>query len=114
VVFDPKGLTLEEYDNLPPNIDLNNIKELRVPLEKILPILPSYVPASTDASFQKIITGENPGPTISVGVGLASILTANRSYQYNFEEKKSSRCSSIYICRLIRPKIRCWRHTIKR
>ncbi len=42
VIFDPKGLTLEEYNKLPPDIDLEGGKEPEVPLERICPIMPSY------------------------------------------------------------------------
>ena len=77
VVFDPKGLTLEEYNNLPLNVDLDNPQELKVPLEKIVPILPSY---ATDITvLNEIIAGERPVPTNSIGAGLAAILAASEA-----------------------------------
>jgi len=77
VVFDPKGLTLEEYNNLPLNVDLDNPQELKVPLEKIVPILPSY---ATDITvLNEIIAGERPVPTNSIGSGLAAILAASEA-----------------------------------
>ncbi|HEX9896619.1 MAG TPA: ThiF family adenylyltransferase [Dehalococcoidales bacterium] len=79
VIFGPRGLTLEEYDNLPPDVDLNGIEELHVPLERVLPILPSYIPAATHEAYRTILGRERPGPTISIGVGLASILAANEA-----------------------------------
>jgi hypothetical protein len=79
VIFAPQGLTLEEYDNLPINVDLKNIVEIHVPLEKIMPILPSYAPAATYDMVKKVYEGEKLAPTISIGVGLASILAANEA-----------------------------------
>lgn len=79
VIFAPQGLTLEEYDNLPLNVDLNNIEELHVPLERIMPVMPSYAPTATHDILQKVYAGEKLAPTISIGVGLASILAANEA-----------------------------------
>jgi len=79
VIFDPQGLTLEEYNKLPQNVNLNDTEELRVPLEVILPVVPSYATAVTADTIHKIITGERPAPTTSVGAGLASILAASEA-----------------------------------
>jgi molybdopterin/thiamine biosynthesis adenylyltransferase len=76
VIFDPDGLTLEEYDNLPPDVDLNDVEQPTVPLERICPVMPSY--AKMDI-IQEILSGKRPGPTVSIGVGLASILAANEA-----------------------------------
>ena len=79
VVFGPSGLTLEEYDNLLPDADLNKVDELNIPLEKILPVFPSYGPSQSSEEYKQIIDREKPGPTTSVGVGLTSILAANEA-----------------------------------
>ena len=79
VIFDPQGLTLEEYNKLPPDVDLNDVEKLSVPLGRILPIMPSYATAAAADTIQKIIAGERPAPTTSIGVGLASILAANEA-----------------------------------
>ena len=79
VIFDPNGLTLEEYDKLPPGIDLGDAQELRVPLERICPVMPSYAaPASDEADMimREVLAGDRPAPTNSIGVGLASIMAA--------------------------------------
>jgi molybdopterin/thiamine biosynthesis adenylyltransferase len=84
VVFDPKGLTLEEYNNLPLNVDIDNPEKLKVPLEKIVPILPSY---ATDITMLKeIIAGERPVPTNSIGAGLAAILAASEAINVILEK----------------------------
>ncbi|MDG7041754.1 MAG: ThiF family adenylyltransferase [Nitrososphaerota archaeon] len=79
VIFDPNGLTLEEYDKLPPDINLQDIQGLQVPLERICPVMPSYAaPASDEANkiLCEVLAGDRPAPTNSIGVGLASILAA--------------------------------------
>ena len=77
VVFDPHGLTLEEYNNLPSNVDIDNSEKLNVPLEKIIPVMPSY---ATDLTIiQEIIAGERAVPTTSIGAGLAAILSASEA-----------------------------------
>jgi molybdopterin/thiamine biosynthesis adenylyltransferase len=79
-IFDPKGITLEEYNKLPANIELNNVKEIAVPAERILPVVPSYAMAALSMDMiQGIIAGQRPVPTCSVGVGLTSILAAGEA-----------------------------------
>jgi molybdopterin/thiamine biosynthesis adenylyltransferase len=78
-IFDPEGFTLEEYDKLPPNVDLNNIKKSMVALDRISPIIPSYAASFPPDTINKIYAGEMPGPTTSIGVGLASLLAANEA-----------------------------------
>ena len=77
VIFDPHGLTLEEYNNFPPDIDLDDANKIRVPMAKIAPIIPSYALTIAPDAIQKMIAGAMPGPTTSIGAGLASILAAN-------------------------------------
>jgi molybdopterin/thiamine biosynthesis adenylyltransferase len=77
VIFDPGGLTMEEYDKLPSDLDLEDAQELRVPLERICPVMPSYAaPASDEADriMREVLAGDRPAPTNSIGVGLATML----------------------------------------
>jgi len=77
VIFDPSGLTMEEYDKLPSDVDLEDAQELRVPLERICPVMPSYAaPASdkADRIMREVLDGDRPAPTNSIGVGLATML----------------------------------------
>jgi molybdopterin/thiamine biosynthesis adenylyltransferase len=76
VIFSPQGMTLEEYDNLPPDADINNEKEIQVPLERVMPVIPSYAAVSTHKALQDIYSGDRKAPSVSIGVGLASILAA--------------------------------------
>ncbi|KPJ52143.1 MAG: hypothetical protein AMJ37_03470 [Dehalococcoidia bacterium DG_18] len=75
-IFDPEGLTLEEYDNLPRDIDLNDSEQLTIPLERICPVMPSY--AKMDI-IQEIISGKIPAPANSIGAGLAAVLAAHEA-----------------------------------
>jgi len=82
VVFAPDGMTLEEYNGLPADTDLNNEEELKVSIERICPVIPTYaIPASEEAEriVREIISGKRGAPTNSIGVGLASILSANEA-----------------------------------
>ena len=79
VIFSPKGLTLEEFDGVPENADLNRIEKIHVALERVMPILPSYTSINIPAALQEIYTAERTVPTVSIGVGLASILAANEA-----------------------------------
>lgn len=82
VIFDPEGITLEEYDGLPSDIDLDNVEKLKIPLERVCPIIPSYAaPVSTESEkiLQEIIAGERQASTNCIGVGLASIMATNEA-----------------------------------
>lgn len=79
MMFDPRGLTLEEYNYLPPNVNLNDLEEIDVPLERVAPVIPSYANKFSPDIIEEIISGERPGPTTSIGTGLASVLTANET-----------------------------------
>jgi molybdopterin/thiamine biosynthesis adenylyltransferase len=79
VIFDPQGLTLEEYNKLPPDIDLNNTDRLKVPLERILPVMPLYAGAGAAETIQKILNGQTPAPVTGIGAGLASILAVHEA-----------------------------------
>jgi molybdopterin/thiamine biosynthesis adenylyltransferase len=88
-IFDPQGITLEEYNKLPPNEDLNNVKELSVPIERLLPVMPSYITAAMSFDMLPgILAGQRPVPTCSVGVGLASILAASEAINIILRRKE--------------------------
>jgi len=77
VVFDPRGITLEEYNGLPINVNVDDPSQLKVPLEKIVPVMPSY---ATDVQMvQDIIDGKRYVPTTSIGAGLAAIMSATEA-----------------------------------
>lgn len=77
VVFDPEGITLEEYNGLPVGVDVNDPAKLYVPLEKIVPVMPAYAPEIN--VVQEIIDGKRYVPTTSIGAGLAAILSASEA-----------------------------------
>jgi tRNA threonylcarbamoyladenosine dehydratase len=78
VIFSPRDMTLEEFNRLPSNVNLDDIKTISVPQERILPVVPSYATvAMSYDTIQEIIQGKKPVPTCSIGVGLTSILAAS-------------------------------------
>lgn len=80
VNFDPKGITLEEYNNLSPDQNLEQCQIISVPIERVLPVVPTYVTnALTMEMIQEIISGQRPVPTCSIGAGLAAILAASNA-----------------------------------
>jgi tRNA threonylcarbamoyladenosine dehydratase len=96
VIFDPRGLTLEEYNGFSPDLDVEKTDELMVPLEKVVPVLPSYVSSIPADIIQKIMTKEMPGPTTSIGAGLASILAANEVLNIILKKRKIT-CAPQFI-----------------
>jgi hypothetical protein len=88
VIFAPHGMTLEEYDNLPSDVDLTKLNEIKVPLERVMPIIPSYSPVSTRKALQGIYDGTKAIPTVSIGVGLASILAANEAINIILQKRE--------------------------
>jgi len=89
VVFDPRGMTLEEYNRLPLNVNLDDLKGLSVPLQLIMPVVPSYfMTAFSSEMTQEIIQGKRPAPTCSIGVGLTSILAASEAMNILLRRKE--------------------------
>jgi molybdopterin/thiamine biosynthesis adenylyltransferase len=77
VIFQPNGVTLEEFNRLPGDFSLKGSETPRVPRERILPEVPSYANAAlSNGMIQEITEGKRPVPTCSIGVGLASMLAA--------------------------------------
>ncbi|MFC1917036.1 ThiF family adenylyltransferase [Chloroflexota bacterium] len=87
-IFDPRGITLEEYDGLSPNVDVDDREKMKVPFENIVPIMPWYFPDIDAETIYKMVTGALPGPAISIGAGLASVLAANESVNIILNKRK--------------------------
>ncbi len=77
VVFDPKGITLEEYNNLPVDVDVDDPEKLYVPIERIVPVVPKYV--QDFKIIEDVIAGKIPVPTTSIGAGLSAIQAASEA-----------------------------------
>jgi molybdopterin/thiamine biosynthesis adenylyltransferase len=58
VIFDPGGLTLEEYNNLDQDIDISNFVDINVPLERICPVIPSYALSVPTEIVEEILTAD--------------------------------------------------------
>ncbi len=79
-IFDPRGMTLEEYNNISSDQDLELVGNLSVSAERVLPVTPSYITkAMSFEMLQEILKGQRPVPTCSIGVALASILAASNA-----------------------------------
>jgi molybdopterin/thiamine biosynthesis adenylyltransferase len=74
-VFHPQGLTLEEYNRTRANMETIHDQPI-VEIETVLPYIPEYVKSKMDM-VKQMLQGERAVSTNSIGVGLASILTAH-------------------------------------
>ena len=88
VIFSPDGITLEEFDGLPAGIDLNRLDKIDVPLDRVLPVVPSYVPIEAANALKEVYSGKRAVPTVSVGVGLASVLAANEAINIILQKRE--------------------------
>jgi len=77
VVFAPDGMTLEEYNGFVKNCDVSKAERVNIPVEKLLPVLPSYI--KNRDLLNDIYTGKIPVPTNSIGAGLAAIQAASET-----------------------------------
>ena len=88
-IFDPRGITLEEYNGLSPSVDVDDPEKLRVPFENIVPIMPSYITDFDNETIYKMVTGKLPASAISIGAGLAAILAANETANIILKKRKT-------------------------
>ena len=79
VIFDPKGLTLEEYNGFAPDIAPDEIEGMLVPQQSICPVVPSYARSMDPDIIREIMLEGRPAPTNSIGTGLASLLATNEA-----------------------------------
>jgi molybdopterin/thiamine biosynthesis adenylyltransferase len=77
VVFTPDGITLEEYNNLSRDVDLNGSELLTIPMDNVIPVIPGYVKNMNLLS--EIYAGKIPVPSNSIGAGLAAIQAASEA-----------------------------------
>ena len=76
IIFDPKGMTLEEYNEFDPSSDPENYDGSSIPFERISPVIPSYAASMPLDILDEILASKRHAPTNSIGVGLASLLAA--------------------------------------
>jgi molybdopterin/thiamine biosynthesis adenylyltransferase len=96
VIFDPRGLTLEEFDDLPIDVNLDEVEKINVSIERIVPNIPAYLHVSIREDLADICAGRRTGPSSSVGVGLASILAANEAVNIILR-KRDIRVAPLFI-----------------
>ncbi len=76
-IFPHDGMTLEEYNGITPGTDLDKLGHMTISIEKMAPVAPSYAASIPIESAEKIMKGEAPVPSNSIGVGLTSVMTTN-------------------------------------
>jgi hypothetical protein len=78
VVFAPDGITLEGYNGLSADVDVDNPEQLIVPLERIVPVIPKYIQDKN--IINDIISGKTSIiPTTCIGAGLSAIQAASEA-----------------------------------
>lgn len=94
-LFRPDGITLEEFNGFPKDIEKG--EQLKLTKENILPHFPSYLKGKENLVDQ-MIERTIPVSSNSVGVGLASIITANEVVNIILKKNKIITApKSIYI-----------------
>lgn len=88
VCFKPRGTTLEEFNGLPRDADISGGHQPVVPTSRILPDPPAYARRKAGI-LKKVLAGKMAAPTNSIGVGLASILTANEALNVILSRKEA-------------------------
>ncbi|HRY13375.1 MAG TPA: ThiF family adenylyltransferase [Syntrophomonadaceae bacterium] len=87
--FEPNGITLEEYNGLEADQNLEPLQNIVVAIEKVLPVYPSYINTAMDNQMlQEIIAGLRPVPTCAIGVGLASMMAASTAVNIILRRKE--------------------------
>lgn len=87
--FDPNGITLEEYNGLAADQDLEPLQSIVVATERVLPVYPSYINTAMDSHMVgEIISGLRPVPTCAIGVGLASMMAASTAVNIILRRKE--------------------------
>ncbi len=78
VVFAPDGITLEEYNGLPVDVNIDDPAQLWVPIEKIVPVVPKYI--QDKSIIDDIISGKTTIiPTTCIGAGLSAIQSVSEA-----------------------------------
>lgn len=97
VNFNPKGITLESYNDFQKKKDSINSPILHLTINNIIPHYPSYLQGKKTI-VTKMIKRKIPVSSCSIGVGLASIITANEAINIILKKTKIITApKSIYI-----------------
>jgi molybdopterin/thiamine biosynthesis adenylyltransferase len=77
IVFLPRGITLEDYNKLPKDFDIESDKPCPISFESMMPVFPKYLwKTISKTEANKIINCERFVPVNSIGVGLNVIMIA--------------------------------------
>lgn len=91
--FHPEGRSFEEVMGIGPNLSLRKVRELRVPLKRWLPYIPSYLDFQV---FKRVELGEKPAPSIAPGVAIASAVAATQAILHLTQGLDGKRKSPTY------------------
>jgi len=83
-VFDPGGMTLEEYCEIPPAASLEEIRKFKLSLDKFCPKVPEYVPQQV---IQDVIEGKDI-PSVSTACSLVASLLATEVVLFLIDKKR--------------------------
>lgn len=77
MVFMPEGITLEQFNKINSEIDLDKMGKVTVSPESVIPVFPDYLWGTlTSNDLDEIIKGKRFVPVNSIGVGLNVIMIA--------------------------------------
>jgi molybdopterin/thiamine biosynthesis adenylyltransferase len=103
--FRPDGCTLEEYNGLPTDADLSTIEAIELSDDRICSTLPDYIKKTgMKKKYLKMVRGEIPVSTNSIGVGLSSIVSANEVVKIILKRKSIITAPSYIHVDLMEPK----------
>lgn len=83
-IFDPKGMTLEEYVGLPNAASEEEMRNFQIPAEKFAPQIPEYM---GEELINKIVRGEIPIPAVSPSVALEAGMLSTAIILYLTKEE---------------------------
>ena len=77
ITFVPEGISLEEFNKIKKDVDLEKDDPITVPPESVMPVFPEYLwQTITRLELDEIVKGRRYVPVNSIGVGLNVIMIA--------------------------------------
>lgn len=92
-VFDPKGLTIEEYCGLPSGASLEEIRKFPLPLDRFCPKMPEYIAPEV---IKGVISGKDI-PSVSPAVSLTASLVSAEIILFLIDKQRNIPAAPGYI-----------------
>jgi len=83
-IFDPQGITFEEYCGLPADIPFEEVRNYSIPLDRFCPKIPEYVSPSV---IEGVLNGKEI-PSISPACSLIASLVATETALFLIDNKR--------------------------